>query len=277
MSKAAKRISSKINTVALALSRHIDLLLARQGDDPLHDVRVAARRLDSTLAPFNKLERFRKLAALRQPIRAVIKLSNQLRDTEVQAALLAPIAAEQHAAWWQQWQAAHTHTDHAIHGALYQHMQQPALGRALRMTCKACKQAVRRTGKRALYRAIYRRSRRLKARIGQYRDYGTALFDEAATWHTLRLDCKRLRYLQEAYGGMLARQDSVDPTLVKAAQDGLGELRDVDILLATLPGDTAPPPVIDALQRLRVERLAQAEQIVATLLGSLSDPAPRPD
>ena len=272
MRKAARRIARQITVVTSSLSRSIDLLLASQGDDPLHDVRVAARRLGSTLSPFSKLESFAALRTLRQPIQSLIKLSNTLRDTEVQVALLAPLAATAFPDWWQHWLDTRAHADRSIHAALYLHMQHPDVGRSTRLIRKACTRAIKKTGKRQLQRAICRQGRRLKTRIGEYSHHGTQLFEEAATWHALRLDCKRLRYLQEVYSSSLPARDRIDPALIKAVQDALGELRDVDVLLASLAPDTTPAPIIAALHTLRAARLVRAEEIVVLLMQAVDAP-----
>ncbi|MBV8658959.1 MAG: CHAD domain-containing protein [Burkholderiales bacterium] len=276
MSKATKQIANKISLVTSSLSQSIDLLLANQGDDPLHNVRVSARRLGSTLSPFSKLESFASLRDLRQPIHALIKLSNQLRDAEVQAALLKPLAEGAHPEWWQHWLETRTHADHAIQIALYRHMQRPDIGRSTRLIRRACTRAIKKAGKQQLRWAIRRQGRRLKERIGDYSLHGRHLFDEAATWHALRLDCKRLRYLQEVYRSILPARDQIDPILIKAAQDALGELRDVDVLLASLAADTTPAPIVEALHKLRAERLAHAEEIVVSLMQAVETPAEGP-
>lgn len=195
----------------------------RRGDpEALHDLRVAVRRLRTSLAPWRDRHHFR---ALRKPLRtlaAAMAGSGEQRDREVQRHWLQRLLPHPDARL-QAWLDAQSaplpeQPAHAVCDDVR------ALARDLP---GALRQALRRDSGGALLSVRAAETHRLLFRIQSALGREADLLQLPAPLHALRLDCKRLRYLLEPLGAPAVR-------VLRRAQHALGDWRDVDCLLMAL-------------------------------------------
>ncbi|MBV8464978.1 MAG: CHAD domain-containing protein [Burkholderiales bacterium] len=241
-------------------------LQAGHDDDALHDYRVATRRLCSILAPFDNLSGF---AAISEPVRQLkrcLKRSNDLRDLEVQLALLSAVGADKTEGPQRAWMEAEAIRDTLLREELLEHVTSPKISTALRHVEMRLPDALANHGGHSLRRAVQAYRAGLCVSIDRRLCLGPALFDEHLEWHSLRIDCKRLRYIGESHGDLLGEGWEKEASIARRVQDGLGELRDLDILMANL-GSLADMEegVRQKLEGVRAERQTAAESAVAKL------------
>jgi len=236
MSRYAQHIS--------ATSRHLikDLrsarlrLLSGTDGEALHDLRVGIRRLRSTLLPLTSLPGMHATRRALKPLKKLADASNTVRDGEVQGALLRehpmPGGGQSLLNWQHGQQARYRHTRRKLNQRLERAPWKKWLKRLEKRLTEGladCSKQDVNTQLTAAYQAL------LATLRGELADPG--LFSDAEHWHHTRLNCKRLRYLLESHGERLAAGSQKQAKYAKAAQDSLGELRDWDVLGATLAAD----------------------------------------
>lgn len=226
-------MKTPIRLLEQALTARVDAIHGsqrrwREGDaDALHDLRVAVRRLRTSLAPWRgHSELFRLQAPLRKLARAMAD-SGALRDHEVYRQWLPRLVPRPDArllSWWSR------PAPPAEVIASPRHRLVPLIRQLARELTPAWRQAVRAHGASALLAERDVLARRLLFRIQSALGDETALMHLPESLHALRLDCKRLRYLLEPTGAPAVK-------VLRRAQHALGDWRDVDSLLTALRQD----------------------------------------
>ncbi len=227
------------------------LLRLRLGDAmALHDVRVAVRRLRASLAPWRDRRGFR---SLRRPLRELARAmagSGRLRDREVQQQglreLLSPAAA----------------TAMTVTTALRPAPDVPdsLLARLNRRLARIWRDQ----DADDLIAVRDAHARRLLFRIQCALGQPALLLQLPDAIHVLRLDCKHLRYLIESL------EAPALPAL-RAAQQVLGDLRDLDLLRVALAEAGSLTAAASARLRQRRAHLVQLAGNALQDLDGLSD------
>ncbi|MDK2125219.1 CHAD domain-containing protein [Parachitinimonas caeni] len=264
-----------------ALARQIEAIQRarvrlQQGDDAeaLHDFRVALRRTRSLLRPLLDIEsKAQRLKRAGRPLWQYARQTNPLRDGEVQATLIATLPPELWGAAQQAWQADRQQRLDQQRHELIEALCRPRLLKQLDQLRRAGKRVLGELGRRELMDAgrldlhiLRRRLLRMLADGAEHPEH----------WHAIRLDAKRLRYLLEGFGYLEGTDWASELAACKAAQDSLGELHDVDVLIVDLNAAGLLNPALDeALGAERQNRLALAKVDLQTLAAILRhDPAP---
>ncbi|WP_460532309.1 CHAD domain-containing protein [Chitinimonas naiadis] len=265
--------------VSQTLGQHLEavaaarlFLLAQPDDDEaLHGLRVSIRRLRSALRPLRRyLAQDPAAVAALQLLKQLHAATNPLRDHEVQAQLierlLLPAWLPAHAAWFN----AREQQSRAARGTVLSILAEGALPAALEglaaslyviIADPACrlKPAMRRE-RRVLQKRVLRVTRRL--------DW---VMRREARWHALRLDCKRLRYLIEGYGGLAGKVGTGGSAVIKEAQDALGRWHDLDLLSAGLVASELPvDQLTPLLSAARLRQQAEARLSLKALHRELA-------
>lgn len=241
-----------------ALQAHVSAIRAsagrwRRGDpEALHDLRVAVRRLRTSLAPWRDRHHFR---TLRRPLRELAEAmagNGEQRDREVQRQWLQRLLPQPDARLqaWLDAQSATLPDSPAQDAAAVRELARDLPGALRRALRKDSGGALLRVRTAEIHRLLFR----IQSALGREAD----LLQLPGPLHALRLDCKRLRYLLEPLGAAAVR-------VLRRAQHALGDWRDVDALLMALRQ-------ADALSAAAEQHLVRAhEQFLQSAVNALQD------
>jgi CHAD domain-containing protein len=223
--------------------RRQERAVARAGaPDPIHDMRVATRRLRAALAVFRSVVVLPK-AARRPRLRWLARQLGRVRDLDVRTALLAerylPAVAGQEAARVDRLVAECSAERHRAHQRLRKGLARPryrklrtALGGWVRHAAFADGED---TGAaRFVAEAVDRAAQRVGGHEAMHDRHPTA-----AALHDLRIAVKRLRYTLDFHADACGLAFDAERAVARDLQDCLGEMRDHDLLFARLAEDGA--------------------------------------
>ena len=208
-----------------------DLMVRTGQADGVHQVRVACRRLRSTLAAFRPVLDRTQTDPLREELAVVGSALSPTRDAEVALAhlrrlvadqpvelVLGPVAARLQQAAIQDEAAGDVQARKVLTGAAYLTLRDDldALVAELPLT-----EAATRPADEVLREVVARTGRRLRKAVDLARDSDS---DEAL--HDVRKAAKRLRYTAEAAVPVLGRPVADLVTAIKAVQEVLGDRQD---------------------------------------------------
>jgi CHAD domain-containing protein len=210
-------------------------LAAGQGKEPLHDFRVAVRRLRSALRSYRPWLTGRVKPRHEQRLKRVAASTNEARDAEVQLAWLGPLRAELSSpAHLRGHDVAVARFETRLHGgpdtARVVAKLDRVAGRLRRRLERSRRGAATAAGPEPSFGAavaslVEEHVGLLVARIEAIRDAA-----DVETAHRARIEGKRLRYLLEPLRGC-SRADASDVVArLKQLQDVLGELHDAHVL-----------------------------------------------
>jgi CHAD domain-containing protein len=206
-------------------------------------------------------------------LKRCLKRSNGLRDLEVCIGLLEAVGAEHLNSAVTTWMDAQLQRKQLLREELLEHVMATKVSTALRRMETRMPDALANLSGATLRRAVKTHYTALCISIDRRLCLGAALFEIEAEWHALRLDCKRLRYMGEAHGDLLDTGRERQTNAARRAQDGLGDLRDMNLLIADLGKlDGVDASLIDRLASMRTERLAVASATVAKLTNVFQAP-----
>lgn len=269
----------------IALNRLDEALAARErlvqgrDDEALHDFRVALRRLRSVLRAYRPWFDDTVTGTDRHKLRDLARATGAARDIEVQSGWLAGAELKGPAA-----DGAHTLRDEleearkkADRNALRAAHRFPALADHMRGRFE------RYTGRIEAGRPVIlvstaavteKLARELSDDLEAHLD-ALRTDDDPKVGHRARIEGKRLRYLIEPFADeAVAAPAAIE--ILKRLQDDLGELHDLDVLIAHVPeagADRDPDSATAAgmaalLEHLRSVRRAALERVRAERLGS---------
>jgi len=224
------------------LRRH-ERVVARVGaPDPIHDMRVATRRLRAALAVFRDVVALPE-AARRPRLRWLARQLGRVRDLDVRIALLAeqylPAVAGREAARVDRLVAECTAERHRAHRRLRNGLARPryrklrsALGAWVRRAAFADGEDA--GAARFMADAVDRAAQRVGRHEAMHDRHPTA-----PALHDLRIAVKRLRYALDFHADTCGLAFDAERAVARDLQDRLGELRDHDLLFARLAEDGA--------------------------------------
>ena len=223
----------------------------------LHRTRVASRRLRELL-PLLALPR-ESSRDLTRRLRRVTKRLGKVRELDVQIGLIKELRAARQCSQpgLQQLRAAAA----AARSAARQHLSQKLpveklerLSRKLSRMSESVESSA--TGSRV--KAVPRRDREvvwaLEARVAHRAARASAKIEEAGALyvperlHDVRLAVKKLRYAAELLAEVTRRRIATDIAALKAAQDLLGRLHDLEVLLVRTREAQADVPLTDVVK-----------------------------
>jgi adenylate cyclase len=242
----------------------------------VHDLRVALRRARTVLEVGRRvLGRFQADEA-RRALRDVQRATGTLRDEEVLLDLFASLGVKDPAvAHWMETRHAR---ERRLRRALVRAIRDGQLERGHRMLEALASFPVKPSRDKRLSKVARRAVE--KARRDVFRLRGARLDDPEAL-HRLRIAYKRLRYVVETFA------EALPPDLAALAQPAsrfqgrLGDLHDVDVAVLAVRRARALPEaaraaLLDALQRVRKDRLASYAKEIGLVNIAPSPPSPAP-
>ncbi|MDL1921792.1 CHAD domain-containing protein [Chloroflexi bacterium CFX3] len=263
-------------------------VLASDNGEAVHQMRVATRRLRSTLRIFRPYYRQSVLRPFRRALRAVADALGNVRDLDVYREHLASYTKQQPAASRRELRLLSASLA-VPHAALRQSLCDYLLSEAHTEFLSAFAAFVQTplAGVRELeaelpvpQRVCEVVPRLIYEQYGIVRAYApllsTATPDQL---HALRIEVKQLRYLIEAFGELLGTRAELPVEACKQLQDFLGELQDTEVA-GQLTAHYLPNVQRGkrALQRYLSTRHAQGERLRTTLAeqwSAFSAPAVR--
>lgn len=227
---AARRLVSQ----RLADVRHAQEKLGRTlAPDPVHDLRVATRRLRAALQVFRSLGTSR---TLERQVKQLQDALGQVRDIHVQTEWLTQRAREQKKPSRREGSEALRSKLHSHLGSREQHLRR-ALEHWTTHTAPALEAATERLhgpgryGNKQDRKVLLQRLRRLQRSMKHYERSPHPLLA-----HQVRKEVKKLRYEAELFHP--ARPEELDWLLeaLEPLQEGLGNLHDADVRMELLAG-----------------------------------------
>ncbi len=264
------------------LAFHFGKLLARQADvlasedsEAVHQMRVATRRLRSTMRIFRPYYRWNALKPLRAALKETAERLGAVRDLDVYREHLARYAKEQPSARRRDLrlidaQLGERHA--ALRAELCDHLNSAAHHAFLSDFAAFLQTPYAAARPSPDDQPMPRRICEIAPRL-IYEQYGVVRAYEphlatasAERLHALRIEVKRLRYLIEAFGELLGTRAEVVVDACKRLQDFLGELQDAKVA-AQLSALHLPNLRRGkrALERYLATRHADQERLRATL------------
>lgn len=240
------QLANHLGEIAAARRRMLDDC----NPEALHDLRVALRALRVVLPLLGK-----QLDPLRQEWQKQARATGPCRDLEVLLTLIATlpeIPASIQVDLFQQ--------EHQSRVALLKQLAAPDLPLLIQRSRIELKLALHQLTADQLRRRINKRARRLDCTI-QQQISALDMNASAQTWHLLRLEVKRLRYLIEHCGNWLPNTWQEKYSSLKRSQIALGELHDMDLLISL----TACP--LDQARQIRLDSAFESVQALNRMHG----------
>lgn len=260
-----------------------EALAAGVGEEPLHDFRVALRRLRSTLRTYRPWLRGSARRKHAKRLRAVARSTNAARDAEVQLAWLAErreaFASERTRPGFDLVVARYEARTHGAPDAARVAARLLRTAEKLRKRLGTYERKVGEAGPETSLGAVLAsllrdQSAALAERIRAVRDAS----DQEGV-HRARIEGKRLRYLAEPLRGCRLADASAAVARLKRLQDLLGDLHDAHVLAGEL-GEALVDAAADRARRAHASALAHARGAAgARRAGAAREtrgPSPRP-
>ncbi|PJF36927.1 MAG: hypothetical protein CUN49_02870 [Candidatus Thermofonsia Clade 1 bacterium] len=227
------------------LAFHFGKLLARQADvlasdesEAVHQMRVATRRLRSTLRIFRSYYRQSVLRPWRAVLKRTAELLGKVRDLDVYREHMARYAKAQPSASRRDLRLINAQLGErhaALRAQLCDYLNSAEYNAFLSEFAAFLQTPFAAARRQAEAQPVPRRICEIAPRL-IYKQYGVvrayAPYLETASLerlHALRIEVKRLRYLIEAFGELLGAQAEMVIDACKALQDFLGELQDAKV------------------------------------------------
>ncbi len=195
--------------------------------EAIHDMRVALRRLRTTLRPARALYGKKRLRPIEETLRSLARVAGAVRDEEVLREILGGLElAERPRAELERWLAQRARQERARRRAVTALLAPAKQDAPLALALASLE---RRVGRRRKDHPteVFAEKAMLAARRKVEELHG-AHTDEVAAMHELRIACKRVRYTAELFAPFLGEKG---PELEKSStrlQKLLGKLHDVD-------------------------------------------------
>ncbi|RPJ51891.1 MAG: CHAD domain-containing protein [Chloroflexi bacterium] len=211
--------------------------------DPVHDARVASRRLRATLPLFNPCLPAKKGKTWLKRIRKVTRALGEARDTDVQLEWLGKIYIN----------LPEPRYKPGVHRLVLRLRQkrdrlQPPLTRAMEKLVESAildamgahlePLAARALDTYVYTPVLYKHSfQAISGRLETFLSYNDIVYqpEKVTELHQMRIAAKWLRYTMETFAPLYADQLKPHLLAVKAAQERLGDIHDCDVWLSFLP------------------------------------------
>ena len=238
-------------------------VVASPDEDSIHDLRVALRRCRSLASVFEEVDPHRAWRDLRKTSRKLFRSLGIIRDSQVQEAWLLKLSSSDDPLRGQILYALKANRDRQERdarksAAKFDVGYWTKLARALRSRLKL----IPADGPAANCLALERLEEAAELHRLALRT------EKPKAWHALRIGIKHFRYTVE---NLLPKQHALWSSDLKRVQDLLGDVHDLDVLLATITSAAAESPTLDEwkeiISRERAERIETYRQLT---LGSTS-------
>jgi len=229
-----------------ALEAHIEGARAMSDPESVHQLRVASRRLRAALSLFKKCFPRESVERDRRALQGLTRSLGAARDTDVQIAFLENLRSHPEA---RPMEPAlrfllRNRADHRrkLQEAVVENLGGLASAGPLGELRGMCRTHLTKPGgKRSFYRSLrLRRAAQgaLKTRYAELMEFFPHVrrAEAAEEHHRLRIAAKRLRYTMEIFAPLHRGRLKTEIKAFKKLKDVLGELHDLDVWIAAVPG-----------------------------------------
>ena len=225
--------------------------------EPLHDMRVALRRFRMILRTFQEPLRTTSAARLLQDLTHLSKALGPIRDMQLWVVYLEseqPPGKKKADTGWTQFVKDQQRIGRRLTARLGLILSDASWrrldGRIRRLLNREIPRAARRHAGGDLRVLGAAAIRKALSRIEKRSDISSR--NNPHEMHALRIACRQGRYVAELFGDALGRPVTRLARRLKALQDALGDVHDIDVRLEHLARQARPPTALTA--RLRHER-----------------------
>jgi len=202
-------------------------------EDAVHASRVETRRLLSTLELLGAFMPERDLRKARRDLKRHLDTFDQLRDTQVQLTYVGRMAgtfpdAHEFYDWLRKREVRFTRTTRKA----VKRIKTKRLGRCLAAVEKEIRLQRKRIGRERAFAIVQRAINQAFARVAQLCRHVRA--DDTKTIHRTRIAFKHFRYMVEALAPLLPAVTEDHRRALRAYQCMMGDIQDMEVLLAAL-------------------------------------------
>ena len=228
-----KHLGDSLHTQWQRYRKRLKRCRERFSEDAVHDVRVEARRLLSTIELLGAFIPERDVKKVRRALKRHLDTFDQLRDTQVQLGYVGRMAGtfpDAHAFydWLRDRKARFTRTTRKA----VKHIKTKRLGRGLVAFEKESRLQRKRITRERAFAIVQRAINQAFARVAQLCRHVRA--DDAKTIHRTRIAFKHFRYMVEALAPLLPAVTEDHRRALRAYQCMMGDIQDMEVLLAAL-------------------------------------------
>ena len=228
-----KHLGDSLNTQWRRYRKRLKRCQERFSEDAVHDVRVEARRLLSTIELLGAFIPERDIKKVRRALKRHLDTFDQLRDTQVQLGYVGRMAGtfpDAHAFydWLRNREARFTReTRKAV-----KRIRTKRLGRRLAAFEKEIRRQRKQVTRERAFVMVRRAMNQAFARVAQLCLRVRA--DDTRTIHRTRIAFKRFRYMIEALSPLLPAVTEEHRRAMRGYQCMMGDIQDMEVLLAAL-------------------------------------------
>jgi CHAD domain-containing protein len=228
-----KHLGDSLNTQWRRYRKRLKRCQKRFSQDAVHDVRVQARRLLSTIELLGAFIPERDIQKVRRALKRHLDTFDQLRDTQVQLGYVGRMAGtfpDAHAFydWLRKCEARFTReTRKAV-----KRIRTKRLSRRLAAFEKEIRRRRKQVTREQAFVMVRRAMNRAFARVAQLCLRVRA--DDTRTIHRTRITFKRFRYMIEALSPLLPAVTEEHRRAMRGYQCMMGDIQDMEVLLAAL-------------------------------------------
>jgi CHAD domain-containing protein len=237
-------------------------------EDAVHDVRVEARRLLSTLELLGAFLPGRNLRKARRALKRHLDTFDQLRDTQVQLNYVGRMTATfPDAGPFHDWlQTRKIHFTRKTRKAV-KRIRTKRLGRRLAALAAEIRRQRKRTAREQSFAMVQRAIRQAFARVAQFCRHVDA--DDTRTIHRTRIAFKRFRYMVEAMAPLLPAVTQEHHRAMRGYQCMMGDIQDMEVLLGALDKFTSRKAVdASAAGRLKQELVRWRRMLIQVYVNA---------
>jgi CHAD domain-containing protein len=228
-----QHLGDSLNTQWRRYRKRLKRCQKRFSENAVHDVRVEARRLLSTIELLSAFIPEHDIRKARRALKHHLDTFDQLRDTQVQLGYVGRMSGTFPDAyafydWLRNRKARFTRTTRKA----VKHIKTKRLGRCLAAFEKESRLQRKRITRERAFAIVRRAINHAFARVAQLCRHVRA--DDAKTIHRTRIAFKHFRYMVEALAPLLPAVTEDHRRALRAYQCMMGDIQDMEVLLAAL-------------------------------------------
>ncbi|MGO9585477.1 MAG: CHAD domain-containing protein [Limisphaerales bacterium] len=256
-----KHLGNSLNTQWRRYRKRLKHCRERFSEAAVHDVRVEARRLLSTIELLGAFIPERDIKKVRRALKRHLDTFDRLRDTQVQLGYVGRMAGtfpDAHAFydWLQNRKARFTRTTRKA----VKHIKTKRLGQGLVAFEKDIRLQRKRIPRERAFVIVQRAINQTFARVAQLCRHVRA--DDTKTIHRTRIAFKRFRYMVEALAPLLPAVTEDHRRALRGYQCMMGDIQDMEVLLAALDKFVQKKAVSAASARRMKKELVRWRQML---------------
>ncbi len=263
-----KHLGDSLSTQWRRYRKRLKRCRERFSEDAVHDVRVETRRLLSTIELLGAFIPERDIKKVRRALKRHLNTFDQLRDAQVQLGYVGRMAGtfpDAHAFydWLRDRKARFTRSTRKA----VKHIKTKRLGRCLAAFEKEIRCQHKRIPREQAFAIVLRAINQAFAQVAQLCRHARA--DDAKTIHRTRIAFKRFRYMVEALSPLLPAVTEDHRQALRAYQCMMGDIQDMEVLLAALDKFVQKEEVNAAsARRLKKELMRWRQMLIQIYLNA---------